>query len=207
MIVMATSDPLLERLLVAATGPIVAAILGSLIVGGFLAHRQQKTTVRRQVEFRHDLVEEMARAVTPLEMGCRTYPSRLRRSRPTVVRRGWLGTGESDPSVDLARDLDAVYLSGRTDCRVVSHRLAAHFPEAPLLHEDWHAIEDLLTVWYWQVRALPDREQIVIDNAGDGHSRLSAKDLGDLARIRSAVEAALESATRAVLTAALKLPD
>lgn len=60
-----------------------------------------------------------------------------------------------------------------------------------LLREDWHAIEDLLTVWYWQVRALPGREQIVVDNAGDGHSRLSAEDLGDLARIRSAVEAAL----------------
>jgi hypothetical protein len=47
----------------------------------------------------------------------------------------------------------------------------------------------------------------VRSNADDGHSGLSAQNLGDNAKIEYAVKAALEHATRAVLTAALKLPD
>ena len=194
------SDPLWERLLVAAAGPVVAALLGSLLVGLYLAtraskeaDRREEADNRRQFEFRQTLVEAMVRASVPLEMACKTYPGRLRRIGKSRAQR-----------VEATRELDRLYLSFRTDSAVVMRRLQAHYA-APELRQHWHAIEDLLTVRYYQLRGLASPRLLEI-NAGEQHSGLTADQLTKPGRVYGAIEAGLERTTQLVLKEDLTLP-
>lgn len=194
------SEPLWERLLVAATGPTVAALLGTLVVGIFLAtratkeaDRREQATARRQFEFRQDLVDATVRAVMPLWVACRTYPSRQKR-----------GLDDPSKSLEIDRDLDVLYLAFKTDCSALMGRLRAHYDE-PELRLQWHAIDDLLTVRYYQVRGLAT-DKLLATNAGPKHSGLTVDSLRESRLIDDAVEAALERTTQLVVTGDLTVP-
>jgi hypothetical protein len=193
-------EPLWEQLLVAAAGPTVAALLGTLLVGLYLsrraandADRREQASRRAQFEFRQSLVERMVRAVVPLEMACRTHAGLVHRS-------------SNDPNqlAEITHELDRLYLSMRTESAVLMRRLLAHYTE-PELRQRWHAIVDLLTVRYFQVRGL-DTPRLLETNAGPEHSGLTEDQLRAPRQIEDAIEADLERLSQLVVTGALTLP-
>jgi hypothetical protein len=222
-------EPLWERILVAATGPIVAALLGTVLVAIYLQRRsareaesRDEATARRQFEFRQALVDAMTRAVVPLEVVCQADSARERRSHqsedgPTLQRedvptRSGEISGDLDATgpVQMLRDLDEAYRTFRIEASALRRRLRAHYASEEL-HGAWHAVEDLLGAYYHLLRRLDDLEKVLPYYAGKDHSGLNVEQLRQQARdpklIHDTTDTALNLATNLVVTSELKTID
>jgi hypothetical protein len=200
-----------DKVIIAAVGPLVGAIVGSLLVGGlvsFIADRIQRR--RLDAELREKLIVEMTQAAGPLYFQTQRY-WRAKSSNSPVKQ----ATAEQQAALRLS--LDECYQDSRVAGDAIEARLRILFvakgvvaveaqgaaKEATKSTTDvpwrlWHATMDLLTVRYFQVigGATPKLLEI---NAGAEHSLLSAKELEDPKRVLEAYRERLLQATRAVL--------
>jgi hypothetical protein len=160
--------PLWERILVAAVGPIVAAIVGTLFIGwvvGVIARRTQRQ--QEEHRLRIQLLTEMVETSVALYLQTQQYWRVVKRETADERRR------------ETMRDaLDTQYQSTRRIGAALENRLAVLLV-SPSVVDLWHATIDLLTVRYFSLIDLAT-EELLRRNAKDEktiHSGLSLEEL------------------------------
>ena len=181
------SETLLEKILVAMAGPLTAAIVGTLIIGLFVAWIARRAQYRRErYELRRELIGEMTEAASALLYVTAYY----RRSK-----QGTLGTEVRQE--DAATILHEQYRKTRTMGSVLEARLQAYF-DSDVARRHWHAAIDLLAVRYYNL--LGQLNQAMRDsNAGPSHSGLTADQLEDHELVLTSYNEHIRMATDAVL--------
>jgi hypothetical protein len=181
------TDPLLEKILVASVGPLTAAIVGTLIIGLFVAWITRRAQDRRaRFELRCQLVSEMTEAASALLYLTDHYRK---------VKDGALG--EEAQLADVVPILHKQYSATRTAGTVLEARLRAYFDSDHARHH-WHAAIDLLEMRYYHVLGhLTEKKRNL--NAGALHTGLTAEELEDLRLIDRAYTERLDDAIQAVL--------
>jgi len=200
--------PFSERLTLAVVGPLVSAVLGTLIIGGLIQlitsrAQSKRSKDDRELEqrrednaLRHELLSDMTEAASALYLATQTY-YRAKTNQPPLPR---------DELAAARKALDEQYQKSRSRGEVLESRLAAYF-ETSKPEEDWHKVTDLLTVRYFQ---LIDRasEGLYQENAkgrgGREHSGLTAVELRNPKEVLNAYRAALREATSAILGESLR---
>lgn len=175
-------DPLWERLLVAATGPVVTAALALLVLNVVTSWAQRR---RDASETRESLATELTETANSLYLALQAF---WRAARDVPVR-------DRRPSPVLAGDrehLDAVYQEARSKGQVLEQRLKIYFA-ATQPSSSWHRVTDLLTVRYFLLLEGDDerRARIRNINAGPRHSGLTATELDNPSRLLAAYRQAL----------------
>jgi hypothetical protein len=185
----ASSDPLWERISVAATGPLVTVLMGGLVVWGITYSIQQS----RETALR-DRAEKRADAETSRELRARDDALRhelvntLTESAGTLylfTQHFWRAKEDlkRDPSnqalqqalADLRKKLDEQYLKSRASGEAIENRLLGYFMTSTS-RDKWHQVQDLLTVRYFQLIDR-DTDKLYENNAGAAHSGLEIQDL------------------------------
>lgn len=213
---LAASEPLHERLLVAATAPVLTVLVGGLLAWGVTDRVQHKRAVatrsraedrenaqsEREVRarddaLRHELVDLMTDSASTLYLMTQHY---WRAKRRVQEHRSDVALGEA--LRDLRPELDAAYLRGRASGESIENRLWGYFlSEEP--RDTWHQVQDLLTV---RCLDLIDEatDRFVERNAGDQHSRLDAEELRNTAQLLRTYRDALKETVRLVFSEDLR---
>ncbi len=170
------AEPFWQKAILEAIGPVVGAVVGTLIIGSFASSITQKAQHRREdraLQLR--LVERMTRIASALYLETQHY---------------WRERSSTDQNQILLRTrLDQRYHKSRVAGEVLESQLRAFFEDdAP--RQKWHAIMDLLTVRYFQVLSRPI-DNLVQINAGPNHSGLSADELKQPQRVLDAYRSGL----------------
>lgn len=175
-------DPLWERLLVAATGPVVTALLALFVLNLVTAWAQRR---REAGDTRESLATELTETANSLYLALQAF-WRAARDVPLAERR------TAEQLAEHRTRLERVYLEARTKGQVLEQRLAIYF-ESHEPKQSWHAVTDLLTVRYFLLlEGDPARRQSIrAKNAGPEHSGLTADELKDPALLLSSYRAAL----------------
>jgi hypothetical protein len=182
------NDTLFERILIAAVGPITAAVVGTLIIGLFVAGITQRAQDRRaRYELRRELITQMTEASSTLLYATVHY----RRLKQGIF-------GEDVHLNDILPILYEHYRKTRTTAKVLDARLEAYF-ESDAPRHYWHAAIDLLAVRYYHVLGQAT-DEVRESNAGPTHSGLTAEELQDLNRVIESYREMMRKATVAVLT-------
>lgn len=214
-LVLAASDPLWERLIVAATGPLVTVLVGGLIVWAATRKIEQKREDRlrereesrqdaqasrelraRDDALRHELVTMMTDCASTLYLATQ-HVERLKEDLGADPDRS-LRQAEYE---EHRRALDQQYLKSRAAGQALEYRLGGYFTsdEPSRL---WHGVQDLLTVRYFQVtdRATP---ALLGRSAGEGHSGLTEDELRQPGLVKAAYHATMHKAVDLVFGADL----
>ena len=201
---MSTSESLLRQLLVAATGPIVTAILGSLVVGLFaqwLTRRVQDnrdaSTIRRQLV--SDLTE--VAGVSSLELNA------FQRLKDNLA--GKRSGPRSRRQLASAREaLDRQHFDSRVRGWVLERRLEIHYGARSLAWQEWHKTLDALHLTY--LRLVEIEVDSKLEKQMLGHMDLGGESIGsapkDIERLLGASESGLKDATGKVLTDPMLIP-
>jgi hypothetical protein len=234
----ASTDPLWERVVVAAVGPAVTVLVGGLVVWWITSSIQQRRDAQelRRADARADAERARAEAHEQAEKRRAearedAMRSRQERTRDDGLRHELVSTmsdsaaslylmtqhywraksfvkdNPSDQSgreklEQLRSELDTRYLQSRTSGDAIEHRLSGFFiSDAP--RQEWHRVQDLLTVRYFQLidRATP---KLYVDNKGDKHSGLEPQEMANPKRVTDAYRAAMKKAVELVFTEALR---
>jgi hypothetical protein len=178
----------------AATGA-VTAIIGSLIIGGFLAWIARRAQFRREDrQIRDKLIEDVTRTLGALNIKLQVYERFVIAPVDGVQR----------PSVELDRrrdDLDAAWEAAAVAANSLESRLRAYFQGSPV-PEAWHGAWDCLVALYFSM-IVSDKTTLDVlyaENAGEGHSGLSVKQLADAGVVRSRYRALRDQVTEQVAT-------
>ena len=180
-----TTDPLWQRLLVAATGPAITAILALFVVNLIAkgAEKRKDTGLTRE-----RLAAEMTLAANSLYLALQEFWRTREAARLKSI---------STASERLAsrERLDQVYSTARSSGQVLEQRLAIFFA-AKDPKEQWHQVMDLLTVRSFMLTEEDEnkRRRIREISAGESLSRLSAKDLRNPKLLLETYRNALDSA-------------
>jgi hypothetical protein len=164
------SDPLWQRLLVAATGPVITAALALLVVNLVTAWAQQR---RDEGEIREALASQLTEAANSLYLALQAF-WRAARDVPLAER------ATSDTLAARRGELEATYQSMRTKGQVLERRLQIYYAQRrPAMA--WHAVTDLLTVRYFLLLEVDAdrRRRIRRLNAGQDHSGLTEDQLNN----------------------------
>jgi hypothetical protein len=216
LLAQAASDPLGERVLVAATGPLVTVIVGGLIVWGitFKIQKSREDAIRTQAqaradaeanrelrarddELRHELVTMMSESAGALYLLTQHYW----RAKDDLRK----NAGDTDlrqALQDLRPSLDAQYLKSRASAEAVEYRLRGYFI-ASRPRDEWHKAQDLLTVRYFQLIDR-DTEALYKENEGPAHTHLSVAELRIPKTLLSTYRSAMKAAVDAVFSEALR---
>ena len=167
-----------EKLLLQSVGPLVTAVVGTLIIGTFVAWITRKAQERRadnqlreertraEYQLRLQLIGQMTEVASSLYMATQNF------WRKRNVER--VGSEELDQH---RKELDQQYRASRVLGEVIERRLEAYF-----LSSDpkvlWHATMDLLTVRYFHLIGLTT-DNLLRANAGAEHTGLSVEQLTD----------------------------
>jgi hypothetical protein len=201
-----------DKVIIAAVGPLVGAVVGSLLVGGLVSLIADRIQQRRlDAQLREQLIVEMTQAAGALYFQTQRY---------------WRATGPNSPvkpaptaeqAAAFRLSLDECYQASRVAGEAIEARLRILFEADGAVRVEaqgaakettkwttnvpwrlWHATMDLLTVRYFQVigGATPRLLEI---NAGPEHSLLSAKELDNPKTLLEAYRERLLQATKAVL--------
>jgi hypothetical protein len=222
-----STDPLWERLLVAAVGPAVTVLVGGLAVWWItstIQHRREAAETqlannradaeraraearedaqRRREErgrddaLRHELVAEMSDSAASLYLMTQHYWRAKRFLSDHAEDQTAQATLER-----LRPELDARYLGSRTSGDAIEHRLSGFFvTDAP--RQEWHRVQDLLTLRYFQ---LIDRAtaKLYDTNKGPEHSGLRPDQMTNPKNITDAYRVAMERAVDLVFTESLR---
>jgi hypothetical protein len=192
------SESLLRQLLVAATGPVVSAILGSLIIGLFaqwLTRRVQDnrdaSTIRRQLV--SDLTEVAGATSLALNAFCRL--------KDNVAGERW--RPRSRRQLAAAREaLDRQHFDSRVRGWVLERRLEIHYGAKSPAWREWHKTLDALHLAYLRLaEAYVDSD---VEDQMLEHMDLRGESIGsapkDIERLLEASESGLKDATSRVLT-------
>ncbi len=187
-----------EKLILQATGPLVTAVIGTLIVGTFVAWITRKAQERRaesqsreertraENQLRVQLIGQMTEASSSLYMATQHF---WRKKKVEKV---------SPDELDRHRkELDEQYRSSRVLGEVIERQLEAYFlsDEPRLL---WHATMDLLTVRYFNlIELMTDR--LLKANAGKEHTGLTVENLKNQGLVLKTYRKKLIGSAHAVL--------
>ena len=211
-----SADPLWERIVVAAVGPAITVLIGGLAVWlltSSVQRRRERADLRRaearedalrQREeharddaLRHELVAQMSASAAALYLLTQHYWRTKKH----------LHNHPDDEAAEVALEglrsrLDAEYLAQRAAGDALEHRLAGFFDsDAP--RREWHRVQDLLTLRYFQ---LVDRATVRLyeDNEGPDHSGLRSEEMSDPKNITRAYRVAMDRAVDLVFTEPLR---
>lgn len=192
-----------EKLILASAGPVVTAVLGTFILGGFLgwitkqaqdrraANEEREERLRVQHQLRVQLISEMAEAAGALYMATQRFWRK--KERENVAK----------DELDRCRaELDAYYRDARIKGEVIERKLEAYFSsvEPKAL---WHASMDLLTVRYFHLIGLATDELLRV-NAGEEHTGLTVDQLRDQGLVLKTYREKSREASEAVLAGIIK---
>lgn len=187
-------QPLWQQAFLQTVGPLVAAVVGTLIIGSIangIARRAQQR--REDRELRVQLITQMTKAASALYIDTQQLWRALERECAPQAR------------VDSIRaGLDDQYHKTRVAGEVIDSRLRVFF-QSDTPRRKWHSTIDLLTVRYFQVtKQINDailRANAKNDDPNDPnreHSGLSIDQLKEPQPVLDAYHAALSQATRAI---------
>jgi len=187
-----------EKLLLQSVGPLVTAVVGTLIIGTFVAWITRKAQERRadnqlreertraEYQLRLQLIGQMTEVASSLYMATQNF------WRKRNVER--VGSEELDQH---RKELDQQYRASRVLGEVIERRLEAYF-----LSSDpkvlWHATMDLLTVRYFHLIGLTT-DNLLRANAGEEHTGLSVEQLTDQKLVLKTYREKLIAGAQAVL--------
>lgn len=182
------SSDFFDRLVLQIAGPVVAALLGTLIIGLFVGWVTRRSQDRRaRYELRHELVSQMTLSANELYFAILHY----RRAKEERL-------GEGLTLAEVAPVVHEQYRKTRAMGHVLDSRLQAYF-QTDKPRRCWHAAVDLLAVQYYTVLdQLSD--DILRSNAGGKHSGLSMDQLRNHKLVIDTFRQTLRTATSAVLT-------
>jgi hypothetical protein len=188
----------LEKLLLQSVGPLVTAVIGTLIIGTFVAritrkaqerradNQLQEERVRAQNQLRLQLIDQMTEAASSLYIETQNFWR-----KKDVEKVG------SDELAQHRKELDQQYRASRVVGEVIERRLEAYFlsndPKAL-----WHAAMDLLTVRYFHLIGLAT-DNLLERNAGKEHTGLSVEQLRDQRLVLNTYREKLITGAQAVL--------
>ncbi|MBS1133502.1 MAG: hypothetical protein H6R02_643 [Burkholderiaceae bacterium] len=192
-----------EKLLLQSVGPLVTAVVGTLIIGTFVAWITRKAQERRadnqlreertraEYQLRLQLIGQMTEVASSLYMATQNF------WRKRNVER--VGSEELDQH---RKELDQQYRASRVLGEVIERRLEAYF-----LSSDpkvlWHATMDLLTVRYFHLIGLTT-DNLLRANAGAEHTGLSVEQLTDQKLVLQTYREKLITSARAVLNGPIR---
>jgi hypothetical protein len=180
-------DPFWQRAVLAAIGPIVAALVGTLGIGLFAAHITERAQQRRRDrDLREQIIVEMTQIAGALYFEAQRY---------------WRATARETTPPDrlaaLRMSLDERYSSARVAGEALEMRLRVYFStDRP--RQLWHATMDLVTVRYYQVIDLAT-DGLLSANAGPEHSGLTVDQLRDVKLLLDTYRARILETARAVV--------
>src|SRR5688572_19660263 len=165
-----------ERLLFQSVGPLVSAVVGTLIIGTFVAWITRKAQERRAD---NQLREERTRAENQLRLQLIGQMTEAASSLYMATQHFWrkkdVEKVGNDELEQHRKELDQQYRASRVLGEVIERRLEAYFlsgdPKAL-----WHATMDLLTVRYFHLIGLTT-DNLLRANAGEEHTGLSVEQL------------------------------
>jgi hypothetical protein len=155
-----------EELLLQAVGPLVTAVVGTLIIGTFVAWITRRAQDRRaDNELRLQLIGEMTEAASGLYMATQHFWRKKEREEGV----------SAEELAQERKELDQQYREARVAGEKIERQLQAYF-ETNVPRRHWHAAIDLLTVRYFHLIEM-DTEGLRRANAGDKHSGLTVQQL------------------------------
>ncbi len=180
-------DPFWQRAILAAISPLLAAFVGTLVIGLFAARITDRIQVRRQDRIlREQLIVEMTQVASGI------YIETQRFWRATKVE-----STLPERVADLRTSLDERYLSAHVAGEALETRLRIYFvSDTPRLL--WHAVRDLLTIRYFQLIGLAT-DGLLERNAGPEHTSLDVEQLRNPQVVLNTYRSKILEATRAVL--------
>jgi hypothetical protein len=184
------NDSLLEKVMVAAVGPLVAAIVGSLVIGLFvrwIAIRAENN--RNQYQLRHELITQITEAASALHFPLEEY------------FRAKLYGSEEDAEVQR-KAFEEQYTKTRVIGEILESRLDIYFPSGQP-KKYWHQTKDFLIVR--RLHAL-DRTNEISRKAGRRHTGMTEDQLMNIDLAVSGYRMSLRNCIRAVLKERLVLP-
>lgn len=133
----------LADLLRALIGPITGAIVGTLVLGGFITWINHNIQIRRaNRELRSDLVIQVTDAAGSFHFLATYYRFMKETTGSSSGNHGYLET--------VKHDLGLQYRKSRVTGKALESRLQTYFPQADL-HTDWHAMMDICSVLYFRL--------------------------------------------------------
>jgi len=192
-----------EKLLLQSVGPLVSAVVGTLIIWTFVAWITRKAQERRA---ENQLREERTRAENQLRVQLVGQMTDAASSLYMATQHFWRkknveGIGGDELSLQR-KELDQQYRSSRVLGEVIERQLEAYFlsGEPKVL---WHATMDLLTIRYFHLIGLTT-DNLLQANAGEEHTGLSVEQLRDQRRILKTYREKLIASAQAVLKGAIR---
>lgn len=183
------SDPLWERLLVAAVGPIVTAVLALFVVNWVTALAQRR---REASETRESLAAELTECGNTLYFGLQGF---WRAARNVSV-----ADRSTARELEVARvKLDELYQRHRVTGKVLEQRLRIYY-EDPGPAQHWHSAMSLLSARnFLLVEGNPEsRAKIRKRNSGERESGLTEEQLEDPELIMRTYRRKLEETIRSL---------
>lgn len=196
-------DSFWEQLILESVGPLVAAVVGTLIIGTFVNWITRKAQERRadnqvrderiraQNQLRLQLIGEMTETASTLYIATQNF------WRKKDVE----GIGADELAKHRGK-LDEEYRASRVRGEVIERRLEAYFSSTDV-KALWHAAMDLLTVRYFYLIGL-GTEKLLKANAGEMHTGLSVEQLIDQEKVLKAYHEKLNAAAQAVLQGSIR---
>lgn len=187
-----------EKLLLQSVGPLVTAVIGTLIIGTFVARITRKAQERRAD---NQLQEEQVRAQNQLRLQLIGQMTEVASSLYIATQSFWrkkdVEKVGSDELAEHRKELDQQYRASRVVGEVIERRLEAYFlsndPKAL-----WHATMDLLTVRYFHLIGLATDNLLEL-NAGEEHTGLSVEQLRDQGLVLNTYREKLITGAQAVM--------
>jgi hypothetical protein len=192
-----------DKMLLESVGPLVTAVVGTLIIGTFVERITRKAQERRadnqlrderiraQNELRLQLIGEMTETASALYMATQNF---------------WRKKDiEKTDASELAKhrlELEQQYRASRITGEVIERRLEAYFSSTDPIRL-WHAAMDLLTVRYFYLLGLAT-EELMRRNAGEEHTGLSVEQLSDQQLVLNTYRAKLKAGAQAVLQGSIR---
>lgn len=176
-----------QDLLLESVGPLVTAVIGTLLVGLLASWITRRAQDRRAKHLlRHELISRMTEAASELYFETQRFWRAKARERVSA-----------DALTGFRKELDRQYLESRVVGEVLESQLDAYFEtDDPKLL--WHRTMDCLTVRYFHLVGM-DTDKLLEANAGDQHTGLSVEQLRQPKLVLDQYRRSLRSASRAVL--------
>ncbi|MFD9700055.1 hypothetical protein [Lentzea sp. NPDC059081] len=158
----------------AVIGPVTGAIVGTLVLGGFITWVNHTVQTRRaDRDLRDELVVQVTDAAGSFHFLATYYWFMKDTTASPTTNHGYLET--------VKHDLGLQYRKSRVAGKALESRLRTYFPKADL-DADWHAMMDLCSVVYFRLVDSPaDRlERIYRQDAvteTERHSGFSVEEL------------------------------
>ncbi|MGM9474509.1 hypothetical protein ACS5PJ_21270 [Pseudarthrobacter sp. YS3] len=182
-------DPLWERVLVAATGPVLTAVLALFVLNQVTGWAQRR---REANETRDVLTKGVTETGNSLYLGLQAF---WRKARDVPI-----SDRATSPDLSEAREkLDELYGRARLGGQVIEQQLRIYY-SSPEPAKNWHRVTDLLSVRYFLLTESNKvrRANICARNAGPAHSGLTEAQLMNPQVLLNAYRVALAGTVRSL---------